>query len=391
MEGRIEGFIHRASDLRVDDGAGTWMFPMSGPDRRARIEQARAWMRHRGVDALLLSTGADLPYLTGYEAMPLERVTMFVLTLEGEPTLVVPRLEAPRVSPGPFAIEAWEETDDPFTAITAAAGRPTVAAIGDQTWSSFLLPLLARMSETTFVSAGGVMGDLRIRKDRHELNLLRAAAESVDRVSVRIPGEVAFAGRSERAVARDIVDLMLEEGHDSASFWIVASGPNGASPHHEPGDRICAAGDAVVVDFGGRMGGYCSDTTRTFVVGAPDSELVQVHAVVEEAQLAGRTAAAAGVRAEEVDRAARDVIEAAGYGEFFIHRLGHGIGLEAHEPPYLVSGNDLELEPGMAFSIEPGIYLPGRLGVRIEDICVIEDGGRSVALNVSPRDLVPVE
>jgi Xaa-Pro aminopeptidase len=359
-------------------------------DYAARIERARLHMRHRGVDALLLSIGADLPYLTGYQAMPLERVTMLVLTLDGEPTLVVPKLEAPRVEPGPFKIEAWDETDDPFTAITAAAGRPTVAAVGDQTWWSFLLPLLARMSETTFVSAGGVMGDLRIRKDRHEISLLRAAAESVDRVSLRIPREVGFAGRSERAIARDIVDLMLEEGHDSGSFWIVASGPNGASPHHEPGDRICAGGDAVVVDFGGRMGGYCSDTTRTFVIGKPDPELVRVHAVVEEAQLAGREAAAAGVRAEQVDKAAREVVDRAGFGPFFIHRLGHGIGMETHEPPYLVAGNGQELEPGMAFSIEPGIYLSGRFGVRIEDICVIEEDGSAVALNVAPRGLVTV-
>jgi Xaa-Pro aminopeptidase len=323
--------------------------------------------------------------------MPLERVTMFVLTLEGEPTLVVPRLEAPRVEPGPFSIEVWEETDDPVTAITAAAGRPTVAAIGDRTWSSVLLPLLARMSETTFVSAGAVMGDLRIRKDRQEMTLLRAAAASVDRVSVRIPREVGFAGRSERAIARNIVDLILEEGHDVASFWIVASGPNGASPHHEPGDRICAPGDAVVVDFGGRMAGYCSDTTRTFVVGEPDPEIVRVHRVVEEAQLAGREAAAAGVEARQVDRVARDVIEGAGYGRFFIHRLGHGIGLETHEPPYLVAGNDQELEPGMAFSVEPGVYLPGRFGVRIEDICVIEEDGTAVSLNDAPRGLLPVE
>jgi Xaa-Pro aminopeptidase len=247
------------------------------------------------------------------------------------------------------------------------------------------------MSETTFVSAGAVMGDLRIRKDRQEMTLLRAAAASVDRVSVRIPREVGFAGRSERAIARNIVDLILEEGHDVASFWIVASGPNGASPHHEPGDRICAPGDAVVVDFGGRMAGYCSDTTRTFVVGEPDPEIVRVHRVVEEAQLAGREAAAAGVEARQVDRVARDVIEGAGYGRFFIHRLGHGIGLETHEPPYLVAGNDQELEPGMAFSVEPGVYLPGRFGVRIEDICVIEEDGTAVSLNDAPRGLLPVE
>ncbi len=348
-------------------------------------------MEQRGIDCLLLSIGSDLPYLTGYQAMPMERVTMLVLAAEGEPTLIVPGLEAPRVDPGPFRIEPWEETDDPLMAIAAAAGRPAVAAIGGETWSAVLLGLLSRMTETTFVSASSVMTELRIRKDSGEIEALRVAASAADRVAARIPNEVRFERRSERAVARDIADLLLEEGHEKVEFTIVGSGPNGASPHHDPTDRRIKHGDAVVLDFGGKLDRYCSDTTRTFVVGDTDPVVAEIHAVVVEAQRAAFDSATTGITAESVDRAARDVITAAGYGDRFIHRLGHGIGLDTHEAPYLVSGNHQTLEPGMAFSLEPGIYIPRRFGVRVEDICFIDDDGACVLLNESPRALVSVE
>ncbi len=359
-------------------------------DFGARVERARAEMERRGIDCLLLSVGADLPYLIGYEAMALERLTMLVVTPDNPPVLVVPELEAARVEPGPFVIEPWREGTDAIGAVVSAAGRPSVAAVGDRTWAMFLLGMMARMTETTFVSSSAVMADLRIRKEAAELAALRAASAAVDRVAGRLP-QIQFGGRSERAIARDVVDLTIEEGHDRALFWIVASGENSASPHHEPGSRVVGDGDAVVVDFGGRMSGYCSDTTRTFVVGEPDVDLRVVHSVVLEAQESGRLAAKAGETCEAVDRAARSVIEAAGFGPQFIHRLGHGIGLEEHEPPYLIRGNDRRLEAGMAFSIEPGVYLPERFGVRIEDICVISDEGVCESLNNSDRQLVSVE
>lgn len=338
---------------------------------------------------MLLSVGSDLPYLTGYTAMPLERLTMLVVT-EHDATLVVPGLEAPRVDPGPFVVEPWGETQNPIEIVTRLAGRPTIAAIGDQTWSVFLVHLLARMPETTFLPASVVMSELRIRKSEDEVARLKAAAEAVDRVLSRIPSSVRFSGRSERDVSRDIIDMTLEEGHETAQFWIVASGPNAASPHHEPGDRVIEPGDVVVVDFGGKLDGYCSDVSRTFSVGEPSERAVEVHAVVAEAQAAGRAAATVGTPCEDVDTACRRVIEEAGYGEFFIHRTGHGIGMDGHEAPYLVEGNDRRLEPGMAFSIEPGIYLPGELGVRIEDICVASEDGLLV-LNQADRSLVAVE
>jgi Xaa-Pro aminopeptidase len=356
-------------------------------DYAARIERAHALMDDRGMDCLLLSVGADLPYLTGYEAMPLERLTMLVVPAAGDAVLVVPELEAPRVEPGPFEIRPWTEGDDPVRLVSALARRPAVAGIGDHTWSVFLLELLSMMADTTFVPASLLTSELRAVKEPAEVEALRFAAAAVDRVSTRIPSEVRFAGRTEREVAREVVEMTLAEGHDQALFWIVASGPNSASPHHEPGTRVIEEGDAVVIDFGGRYRGYCSDTTRTFVVGPPSSELTEVHAVVAAAQGAGRKTARAGVPAEEVDRAARRVIVEAGYGHRFIHRLGHGIGLEGHEHPYIIEGNSAELVAGNAFSIEPGVYLPERFGVRIEDIAVIGPDGELDVLNNADRSL----
>jgi Xaa-Pro aminopeptidase len=356
-------------------------------DYSSRLERARALMADRGIDCLLVSVGADLPYLTGYEAMPLERLTMLVVPSTGDAVLIVPELEAPRVPPGPFEIRPWAEGGDPIRAVSSAARRPAVAGIGDHTWSVFLLELLSVMSDTTFVPASLLTRELRAVKEAAEVEALRFAASAVDRVSERIPSGVRFAGRTERDVARDVTEMTLAEGHDQALFWIVASGPNAASPHHEPGGRVIEDGDVVVVDFGGRYQGYCSDTTRTFVVGGPSPELAEVHALVAASQEAGRNAARAGVTAESVDRAARRVIEHAGYGDRFIHRLGHGIGLEGHEHPYIIEGNTAELVPGNAFSIEPGIYLPGKLGVRIEDIAVIAPDGTLDVLNNADRGL----
>ena len=359
-------------------------------DYSERVQRARSAMETHGVDCLLVGVGSDLRYLCGYEGAPSERLTMLVVPRDDEPTLLVPQLEAARVGQGPFRLRPWIETEDPVATVATRAGRPTVAAIGDTTWSVFLLQLLALLPATTFVPASVVIAPLRAIKSPAEIEALRIAAGGVDRVAARIPSEIRFEGRTEGQIARDVVDMTLEEGHDAASFWIVASGPNAASPHHEPGNRAVRQGDAVVIDFGGRQNGYCSDTTRTFVVGTPDTQLVEVHGVVAAAQEAARHHARAGVMAASVDGVARDVISDAGYGEYFIHRLGHGIGLDGHERPYLVEGSGVVLAPGHAFSIEPGIYLPGRLGVRIEDIAVIGSDGSLEVLNRSERGLVEV-
>ena len=342
-------------------------------------------MGEKQVDAVVLSVGADLPYFTGYEAMPSERLTAFVVRADAEPLLVVPALEVPRIPDGPYEIRSWDETEDPV-GIAASTIDPSRVAVGDHMWSIFLTRLQKEWIHADWLPASEVIQDLRIIKDAGEIDLLRRAAQALDRAMARIPSEVVFAGRSERQIAGQLQEMTVEEGHDQAEFAIVGSGPNSASPHHEPGARIVTEGDMVVCDFGGRWGGYYSDSTRTFVVGEPTAEQTEVHSVVLAANEAGRQAIRPGVLCEEIDSAARTVIADAGYADYFIHRTGHGIGLEIHEHPYMVLGNDQALEPGMAFSIEPGVYLPHNFGVRIEDIVVCEKEGVN-SLNESSRTL----
>jgi Xaa-Pro aminopeptidase len=284
----------------------------------------------------------------------------------------------------------WEEGDDPIRMVADSMVGSRRVLIGDHTWSVFLLALQeASARKVSFEPASPVTKELRMRKDAAEVEALRAAAKGVDRVLSRLPQEVAFTGRTEAEVSAEIRRMTLEEDHQTAEFAIVGSGPNSASPHHEPGDRVIEPGDLVVCDFGGRHRGYFSDVTRTFVVGEPTAEHLDVHGAVLAANEAGRAAVRPGATCQEVDRAARAVIEDAGYGEWFVHRTGHGIGLEVHEHPYLVEGNKQVLEPGMTFSVEPGVYLPGRHGARVEDIVVCtEEGGES--LNEAERGLVVV-
>jgi D-alanyl-D-alanine dipeptidase len=360
-------------------------------DYRARIERARAQLAERGTAHLLASVGSDLPYLTGYEAMVSERLTMAVIPQEGTPTLVVPELEAPRVDDrnGLFAVRPWSETEDPVAVVASLCGSPARIAVTDQTWAVFVLELQQSMPGTVFVSARPISRALRLIKSDAEVVQLRAAGAAVDRVVDRL-SSMRFSGRSERDLAGDISTMTREEGSDEATFQIVAAGPNGASPHHHPGERVISPGDSVVVDFGGKVAGYCSDTTRTFHVGEPDSEFNEAYEVVRTAQQAGIDAIRPGVAAEDVDAAARRVIADAGFGEFFIHRLGHGIGLDVHEDPYLVEGNGRDLEPGMTFSVEPGVYVPERFGIRIEDIVVCTPHGAD-RLNRSPREVAVVD
>ena len=350
-------------------------------------------MDELGIDVLLLSVGADLPYLTGYEAMPLERLTMLVLPRTGDARLVVPRLEAPRVVARPdlFEIVPWEETDDPIAVVAKLVGPGTTrGAIGDTTWARFVLDLQQALPHATFVRASRVLGEIRMVKDAEEISALRAAAEAVDAIAVEMRDRP-FAGRTELDVHRELVERMLAAGHERSNFAIVAAGEHAASPHHEPSaSRVIAAGDIVLCDFGGTMNGYCSDITRMFHVGEPPAEVRDTYAVLAEAQEAGVRAATVGTPCAEVDAAARRVIAEAGLGDFFVHRVGHGIGQEAHEDPYMVAGNTLPLVAGHAFSVEPGIYHEGRFGMRLEDIVVATGEGPS-RLNNAPRDLAVVE
>jgi len=256
-------------------------------------------------------------------------------------------------------------------------------------WAEKALRFQAALPGAEAVLASLVLRDLRMLKTPDEVAALAAAGAAIDRVQAAVPG-LLRPGRTEREVGRDIAAAILAEGHQTVDFVIVGSGPNGASPHHEVSDRVLTAGDPVVVDIGGSMAGYCSDCTRTYVLGEPSVELAALYDVLAHAQQAAREQVRPGVAAQSVDRVARDIIAAAGHGEHFMHRTGHGIGVQTHEEPYIVEGNATPLQPGMAFSVEPGIYLPGRYGARIEDIVVVTPGG-SRLLNDGTRDLVVVD
>jgi Xaa-Pro aminopeptidase len=362
-----------------------------------RIARARAAMATAGVDALLLSVGPDQPYLTGYEAMPLERLTMLVVPRADEATLIVPALEAPRVveRPDVFRVHPWGETEEPLDLVAALAGGP-VAAVGDHTWSRFLIGLQERLPSTRFVPASTITGPLRAVKSPDEVDALRRAGAAADRVAAQLQGgEVPLVGRTEAEVSADLGARLLAEGHHRVNFAIVAAGANAASPHHEPGERVIERGEVVLCDFGGTMftdggTGYCSDITRCVHTGPVPGELADAYAVLHEAQAAAVAAATVGTPCEAVDAAARRIIAAAGFGDRFIHRTGHGIGVEAHEDPYIVEGNGTELVAGHAFSVEPGIYVPGRWGLRLEDIVVAADDGPD-PLNRVDHDLVVVD
>ena len=362
--------------------------------RAARMLAVRERMRTMGVDTLLLSLGADLPWLTGYTAMPLERLTMLVLPQFGEAVLVVPRLEAPRVEPQPdlFTIRPWAETESPVEVVTGLVGRTRRRlAISDRTWATFLLALQIELPRSTWITASLVTGPLRAVKDDEEVAALWRAAAAADRVAADLmSGQLPLIGRTEADVSRQLGDRLREEGHDAVNFAIVGSGPNSASPHHEPGRRAIGPGEAVVCDFGGTMAGYCSDITRTVFTGDPPVEFRDLYAVLAGAQAAAVDAARVGTPCQEVDAVARDLIGDAGYGPYFIHRTGHGIGLEEHEDPYLVSGNREPLAAGHAFSVEPGIYLAGRWGARVEDIVVATAAGPD-PLNRADHALAVVE
>ena len=372
--------------------------PDSGLYPADRLDLAAAAAAEAGLAALLLTPGPDLRYLTGYDAHQLERLTCLAVPAAGSgggrPLLIVPRLELPAAQAsgaGDLGLEMipWDETDDPYALVAKRLG-PAAGRVGlsDRMWALMVLAFRDALPGAEQVLASTALRDLRMRKNPAEVAALREAGEAIDRVHARVPGWLR-AGRTERQVAADIADAILEEGHARVDFTIVASGPNAASPHHDVSDRVLQRGDAVVVDIGGTMpSGYCSDCTRTYVIGTPPPEFAAYYQVLKDAQHAACAAVRPGVTAEAVDAAARNPITAAGYGEYFVHRTGHGIGLEVHEDPYIVSGNTEPLRPGMAFSIEPGIY-PGPHGARIEDIVVCTEQGCE-RLNNASRELVCV-
>src|SRR5215831_5010548 len=380
--------------MQVDDGQAGELADLYPADR---LGLAAAAAVQAGVGALLLTPGPDLRYLTGYEALPTERLTCLVVPADGPAFLVAPRLELRSVQASPAGglgvdIVGWDETDDPYRLVADRLGRlgtPESVGLADQMWAMMVLRFRDALPGARQELASAALRGLRVRKTQAEVAALREAGAAIDRVHRRVPGWLA-PGRTEREIAADIAGAIVAEGHARADFVIVGSGPNAARPHHEPTGRVLAAGDAVVVDIGGTMpSGYCSDCTRTYVIGAPPPEFAAYYQVLKEAQEAACAAVRPGTTAEAVDAAAREPITAAGYGEYFVHRTGHGIGLETHEEPYIVSGNAEPLRPGMAFSVEPGIY-PGPHGARIEDIVVCTEQGYE-RLNHANRELVCVD
>ena len=364
---------------------------------RRRIAAATAATDEAGLAGLVITPGYDLRYLLGSRAQTFERLTALVLPVSGDPTVVVPRLELASLKQSAvadlgLAVRDWVDGDDPYRlvaeALTGLAGGPAATAVTDSMPALHLLPL-ADVLGVLPVLATGVLRGLRMVKDASEIDALRKAGAAIDRVHSRVP-DFLVPGRSEADVAGDIAEAIVAEGHSEVAFVIVGSGPHGADPHHSYSDRELRVGDIVVVDIGGAYEpGYNSDSTRTYSIGEPSAEVAQQYSVLQRAQRAAVEAVRPGVTAEEVDAAARDVLAEAGLAEYFVHRTGHGIGLSVHEEPYIVAGNDLPLQAGMAFSVEPGIYFPGRWGARIEDIVVVGDDG-ALSLNHRPHELVVV-
>lgn len=357
-----------------------------------RLDRARRAAAVAGVDALVVTPGPDLQYLAGVVKHSHERLSALVLPTEGDPSFVVPRLERPGlagsgVDAAGIGVLDWVDGEDPHALVAAGLGGARRVALASDMPALHVLGLRDALPLATQELATPVLRSLRMRKDGVEIDALRRAGAAIDAVHAQVPAWLR-PGRTEAEVGADITAAIVAAGHAEAAFVIVGSGPNGASPHHEVSDRVLEPGDVVVVDIGGPLPeGYHSDCTRTYAVGDPGDEVREVYAVLQRAQEAGVAAARPGASAESVDEAARAVIRDAGYGDHFVHRTGHGIGLEVHEEPYIVAGNDLVLEPGMAFSIEPGIYLAGRWGARIEDIVVVTENGCE-QVNLRPRDLV---
>jgi len=347
-----------------------------------RCGRAQALMKDAEIDWLFVPICTDLRYLTGYTAIPLERLTLFMVPRDGTATFLMPQFEVSKLEREGYSVYydvcGWEETQDPYGLLTEIVGRTGRGkiAVSDTLWSIFLLGMQKVLPASTFVSATPVMNELRLRKDQQEIDSLVELGRRMDRVVADV-ADLKFAGRSEHEVGWDIFMLVKEHGLAPTRSGGVASGPNTASAHHMGGDRVIQEGDPIWIELGqgGNWNGYIADETRAFSVGEPSEEFRRVHEVVKRAQQAARECIRPGLACQEVDRTARRIITEAGFGQYFTHRVGHGLGLDVHEDPYMVEGNERRLEPGMVFSVEPGVYLPGKFGIRIEDIMYVTESG----------------
>lgn len=360
-----------------------------------RLDRVRAQLLDCGVSAMFVTPGTDMIYLVGYHAVPLERLTMLVISPGQDPFMVVPRLERSAALASPFGatgwdVIAWGETDDPYAIIAdrleSMSGK---IALDSHMWAERVLTIQSRFPSIECTSAAPIINSIRVIKSPDELDHLRAAAAAIDRVHAQVPS-VLRAGRTEQEVGRDIADLIIAEGHSRVDFVIVAAGPNAASPHHEVSNKVILQGEPVVIDIGGTMpSGYCSDCTRTYSVGAPSTEFMKRYEILQRAQVLSTHAVHNGAQSHSIDEAGRHELEVNGLGQYFIHRTGHGIGLDTHEEPYIGPQNPTVITTGMVFSIEPGFYIEGVHGARIEDIVICTPDGAEV-LNKQTHELVVV-
>ena len=359
-----------------------------------RLKRAQEITKAAGIDAVVVATGEDFFYLVGSTLSSHERLTALIIPAEGTPQLFAPGTDILdlNLSPVPqldVQVHGWNDGDDIYGQVADAIGRDASKVAATAALTADHLFQLQGLISAEWVLANTALAELFSSKDPAEIDELRKAAQAIDRVHGQVP-ELLQPGRTEREVAEDLEALILKE-HVSVDFVIVGSMENGANPHHSFSDRVINAGDPVVVDIGGTLAsGYHSDCTRTYVAGgditkAPE-DFLAAYKVLQDAQMASLQFAKPGRTAEEIDASSRTPISQAGYGEYFTHRLGHGIGLSGHEEPFIIAGNDLVIQESMAFSIEPGIYMPGKWGMRIEDIVTTTKDGIE-SLNQGPREL----
>lgn len=359
-----------------------------------RLALLQREIQSQGIEAIFISPGPDLRYFTGYDAVPLERLTALVVRASADPFVISPYLEKSAALASPIGqlgldVVTWQETDDPFKSAKTILGDLTTFAIDGRMWADKLLNFQMAFKKSQSVSGTQAISNLRMVKDEDEIASLTFAGAAIDKVHSEVPNFLK-AGRTEREVGADISEAILRAGHKTVDFVIVGSGPNSASPHHEVSDRIIQNGDVVVVDLGGTLpDGYCSDSTRTYAIASATDEFLARFKILHTAQQLATQAVQPGKPCESIDAIAREHMTKNGIGDLFIHRIGHGIGLETHEHPYMVNGNSLPIKKGFAFSIEPGFYESGKSGARIEDIVVCGDEG-AIVLNNQPRELIVV-
>ena len=360
-----------------------------------RLHAAQKAAADKGIDLLLIGTGPDFAYLTGSWVSSHERLTVLVVPQQGNAWIAAPNTDITDIKAAPVGeldveLRGWNDGEDPYKLALHGAGDGLgKVALGQSLTADHVLRFQDLLPRASYELATYALAELFTRKDEAEIAELRKAGRAIDAVHAQVP-QLLQAGRTEAEVAHELEKLILRE-HSVIDFVIVGSGPNGANPHHSFSDRVLAEGEPVVVDIGGTLpSGYHSDCTRTYVVGGDISKAPQdfqdAYAVLADAQAAGRAAAHPGSTAADIDAIVRQAISAAGWGDYFVHRTGHGIGLSTHEEPFIMEGNDLDLEEGMAFSIEPGIYLEGKWGMRLEDIVVLTNDGYE-SLNQAPRDV----